>query len=103
MTPMEKKPSPYQRAVFVCTHSRGEGARISCANPGRDGEKICEALKHAVKEAGLKGRVRVARSGCLDLCEQGPNALVYPDGEWLSGMSLADVPGLVKKLAEPRP
>ena len=95
---MDAKPTPYRKTVFVCTHSREDG-RVSCANPGRDGEKICEALKHAVKEAGLKKQVRVARSGCLDLCEKGPNVFLYPDNEWLSGVSTDDVPAILKKLA----
>ena len=95
---MELKALPYRKTVFVCTNKR-DGGRVACANEGRDGEAICEALKHAVKEAGLKKQIRVARSGCLDLCEQGPNVLLYPDGEWLSGVALADVPALIKKLA----
>lgn len=94
---MDKKAVPFEKTIFVCTNKR-EGGRVACANEGRDGEAICESLKHAVKHAGLKGKVRVARSGCLDLCEKGPNLFVYPDGEWVSGASLADVPALVEKL-----
>ena len=44
--------------------------------------------------------MRVAKSGCLDLCEQGPNAFVYPGGEWLSGVTAADVPDIVRKLED---
>jgi (2Fe-2S) ferredoxin len=94
---MERKPVPYKKTVFVCTNARADG-RVACANPGRGGKEICEALKEAVKKAGLKGKVRVARSGCLDLCEKGPNLFVYPEGEWRSGLTLADVPELVEKL-----
>ncbi len=95
---MQKKNVPYARTLFVCTHTR-EGGRVACANPGRPGLELCEALKEGVKAAGLKGKVRVARSGCLDLCEQGPNAFLYPSGEWFSGLTLEDVPALVEKLA----
>lgn len=96
---MNKKPVPFAKTVFVCTNAR-EGGRVACGNPGRGGLELCEALKHAVKEKGLKGRIRVARSGCLDLCEQGPNAFVYPGGEWLSGVTAADVPAIIEKLTE---
>ena len=96
---MNKKPVPYRKTVFVCTHVRDDG-RVACGNPGRGGLELCESLKLAVKTAGLKGKVRVARSGCLDLCEQGPNAFFYPGGEWLSGVSAADVPGILKKLTD---
>jgi (2Fe-2S) ferredoxin len=88
---------PFTRTVFVCTHTR-DGGRVACANPGRGGDKICEALKKEAKARGLKGKIRVARSGCLDLCEKGPNLFVEPGGEWISGVSEADIPGLVERL-----
>lgn len=96
---MDKKPVPYKKTVFVCTNVR-EGGRVACGNAGRGGLELCESLKHAVKEKGLKAKVRIARSGCLDLCEQGPNAFLYPSGEWLSGLTQSDVPAVLDKLAE---
>lgn len=93
---MERKPVPYQKTVFVCVNAR-EG-QVACANPGRGGAEICAALKDEIKKMGLKGTVRVARSGCLDLCEKGPNLFIYPDGEWRSGVTTADVPDILKKL-----
>lgn len=90
---------PYKKTVFVCTHAR-EGGRVACGNPGRGGLELCAALKSGVKALGLKGKVRVARSGCLDLCEQGPNAFLYPDGQWLSGLTPADAEALLKTLTE---
>jgi (2Fe-2S) ferredoxin len=100
MSPMEKAAQPFRKTVFVCTNKR-EGGRVACANPGRGGEEVCEALKHAVKELGLKKQVRVARSGCLDLCEKGPNLFVNPAGDWYSGVTLADVPAILEKLKAP--
>ena len=49
-------------------------------------------------KAGLKGQVRVTRSGCLGLCEHGPNILTYPEGRWHSKVSPSDVPALLKEL-----
>jgi len=96
---MKSDKVPFQKTVFVCTNVR-EGGRVACANPGRGGLELCEALKHGVKKLGLKGKVRVARTGCLDLCEQGPNVFLYPDGEWLSGLKPEDAEGILKKLEE---
>src|SRR6476660_5104388 len=95
---MERRKVPYQKTLFVCTNTR-EG-KVACANAGRGGDAICEKLKELVKEKGLKGRVRVARSGCLDRCAEGPNAFLYPDGIWYSGITEADLPELMKKLEE---
>jgi len=86
--------------IFVCTNVREDG-RVACANPGRGGDKICEKLKAAVKEKGLKGSVRVASSGCLDLCEQGPNLVIFPDNIWYDGVSIQDVPELVRLYLDP--
>ena len=96
---MDKKPVPFEKTVFVCVNVR-EGGRVACGNPGRGGLELCEALKAAAKAPGLKGKVRVAKSGCLDLCEKGPNAFVYPGGDWLSGVTAADVPDIVRKLED---
>jgi (2Fe-2S) ferredoxin len=90
---------PYQKTLFVCVHAR-EGGRVSCGAPGRGGVELCQSLKESVKAAGLKGKVRVSKSGCLDLCEKGPNAFLYPQGEWLSGLSPDDAPALVQRLSE---
>ena len=41
-------------------------------------------LKEAVARAGLKGKVRVNNSGCLDQCGHGPNLVIYPENVWYS-------------------
>jgi (2Fe-2S) ferredoxin len=92
---VERKSVPYLKTIFVCTNVRTDGT-IACANPGRGGDKICAVLKEEVKRRGLKGKVRVARSGCLDLCAQGPNLFLYPGGEWRSGVTLDDMPEILK-------
>ena len=97
---MNKSSVPYKKTVFVCCNTR-EGGRVACNNPGRGGEDILKALKEGVKHAGLKKQIRVARSGCLDLCERGPNLFLYPEGEWYSGVTEADVPSLLEKLKTP--
>lgn len=96
---MKKAPSPYKKLLVVCTNVHEDG-RVSCGMPARGGGAVCETLKAEAKKAGLKGKVRIVRSGCLGQCEHGPNAILYPDGEWLSGMTLGDCPEILKRLAE---
>lgn len=95
---METRSIPYRKTFFVCVNTRLDG-RTACASLGREGADICRALKDAVKDAGLKGKIRVASSGCLGLCEKGPNVFVYPDGLWHSGVSVKDLSGLLKENA----
>jgi len=96
---MKSDEVPFRKTVFVCTHARTDG-RTSCGDPGRGGLELCEALKQGVKRSGLKDTVRVARSGCLDLCEQGPNVFLYPGEVWLSDLKPEDADAILKKLAE---
>jgi (2Fe-2S) ferredoxin len=76
----------FQKYLFVCENTRDEG---DCCMP--EGARLRESLKEAVKRRGLGSRVRVSRSGCLDLCAEGPNVLLMPDNVWFSRVSLSDL------------
>ncbi len=95
---MQEQPVPFQRIVFVCLNRRVAGN--ACCDAG-GGELIFEALKAQVAAAGLKGRVRVSRSGCQDVCAQGPNVMVFPDYAWFHHVTLADVPRILERLTQP--
>ena len=60
------------------------------------GLKIREKLKKAVKDQGLSDRVRVSRSGCLDVCAEGPNVLMMPDNVWFKQVTEEDVEEILK-------
>ncbi|NTV93155.1 MAG: (2Fe-2S) ferredoxin domain-containing protein [Chlorobiaceae bacterium] len=80
--------SPYFAHVFVCTNDRG-GERKSCADG--NSQLIKEKLKEAVDGKGWKGKVRVSTSGCMGVCAQGANVMIYPQKLWFSGVSPDDV------------
>jgi len=71
----------YDKHIFICTNDRGENSsRQSC---GRcEGLEIRKEFVSLINSAGLKGKVRANKSGCLDLCEQGPAVVIYPQGFW---------------------
>jgi len=82
----------FRRHVFVCTNDR--------ACRGRGGADIAAALQLAIAaDAETLGRVAVTPCGCLGPCLDGPNAVVYPDGTWLAGITLDDVPAIAAWLA----
>jgi NADH:ubiquinone oxidoreductase subunit E len=68
-----------RRQIFVCINNRHEKSP-SCGYSGS--EEIVEELRKASKELNLKGKLRVARSDCLDLCAFGPNLMIWPEGIW---------------------
>jgi len=93
---MKEEPVPYCRMIFVCTNASHDGeTRPVCAAGGS--EAILKALKEELKKRGLKGKVRALKSGCMDLCEKGPNVMVFPNGTLHSGVTAGDIPILIQK------
>lgn len=87
---------PLQRHLFVCINRRPEGnPKGCCASKGA--EEVHQALKVAAHARGLKGKVRVNKAGCLDACEDGVSAVVYPEGVWYRRITLADVDEIVER------
>jgi len=84
----------FERHVFVCCNSRPEGApRPSCTREGSSG--LHAELQQRVKAAGLDGRVRINKSGCLDQCEHGPMVVVYPEAVWYGHVQPEDAAEIV--------
>lgn len=86
---------PYRLHLFVC-----EGKR--CA--ARGSEAIFEYMKSRVKELGLKGEVKVTRSGCMSVCKEteeegqySPVIVIYPEGTWYKSVSLADCDEIIER------
>jgi NADH-quinone oxidoreductase subunit F len=74
-----------RRTVFVC---QGTG----CVS-GKS-LKITEALAKAVKEQGLDG-IDIDFTGCHGFCEQGPVAIIEPEGIFYTHVTINDVPEIV--------
>jgi len=91
---MIERQQPYVRQLHVCINDR-KGESRSCGYEGS--EEIVEELRMVSKERNLKGKVRVVRSGCLDVCAFGPNLMIWPEGLWFMKVTKADVPQIVEK------
>ena len=86
----------FEHHVFVCHNVRPEGApRPSCTADGKS--DLHAALQQLTKEAGLGGKVRINKSGCLDQCEHGPTVVVYPEAVWYGGVRPEDAPEIVQE------
>jgi (2Fe-2S) ferredoxin len=83
-----------ERQILVCINERDPSAdRPSCRNEGS--KKLREELKDAVKNAGLKGKVRVLETSCMDQCEHAAVCTVYPDNIWYSFVKAGDAQEIV--------
>lgn len=86
----------YVRHIFICTNRRkDDDPKGSCAQKGS--EEIRDLFKKELHARGLKAKVRANKSGCLDVCEHGPNVVIYPEGVWYSRVSRDDVVEIIEK------
>ncbi len=89
---MEISKPQFQKYLFVCENKREEGDCCAAA-----GARLRELLKQTVKEKGLAEKIRVSRSGCLDVCAEGPNVLLMPDNIWFKRVSETDIGAILRK------
>ncbi len=89
---MKKINEPYRKLILVCVNER-LNSKESCGN--KQSIHIFDTLKAYVNQSGLKGKVRVSRTGCLGLCELGPNVAVFPDNLWYTAVTDDDVERII--------
>ncbi len=94
---MKQLITPFMCHIFVCTKSRN-GEKKSCGDEGTP--TIKALIKTEIKNRGWKGCVRVSDSGCLGLCAEGPNLVIYPQKIWLASVSPNDLPEIIRIVEE---
>jgi (2Fe-2S) ferredoxin len=85
----------FERHIFICGNVQPAGHPRGCCDPSGRAE-LQKRFKQKLAELGLKGKVRANQAGCLDQCEHGPNVVIYPEGVWYGGVTLADVNEIVE-------
>jgi len=78
----------YRAHVLVC---KGTGCTASGSEP------IIEAFQKEIEKKGLSKEVKVVQTGCLGLCELGPNVLIYPEGSYYCRVKPEDVAEIVEE------
>jgi (2Fe-2S) ferredoxin len=79
------KTDGYKAHLFICTNKKD--GKTCCADKG------AEALRGRLKDWAKKElgpSVRVNASGCLDRCEEGIVAVLYPESLWLTKLTSND-------------
>lgn len=72
----------HQRHIFLCV----DPEKAKCCDRAQ-GRESWQFLKRRLRELKLdiNGHVYRSKAGCLRVCQQGPIAVVYPDGTWYRG------------------
>ncbi len=78
------------RHVVICTASH-------CMSRGAN--DVAGRLRLEIIRRKLDARILINNCGTIDLCDVGPNLVVYPDNVILSGLTLKDVPRVCDYLA----
>jgi (2Fe-2S) ferredoxin len=84
----------FQRHVFVCVNERELSDKRGCC-AAKGGADVAAAFKEKLYAAGLKRIVRPNKAGCLDQCARGVTVVVYPEGVWYGGVTVADVDEII--------
>jgi (2Fe-2S) ferredoxin len=78
-----------KKHVLVCTASH-------CAQKGAN--DVAGRLRLDVIRRGLDAEILVNNCGTIDLCDIGPNIVVYPDNVIYRGVTVKDIPDIVEHL-----
>ncbi|MFC1834477.1 ferredoxin [Thermodesulfobacteriota bacterium] len=64
--------------IFVCASFRGTEAKGKCIK--KDSMQLIPYMQEELADRGLNAMV--SSTGCLNLCEEGPVMVIYPQGTW---------------------
>jgi (2Fe-2S) ferredoxin len=68
--------------ILMCASFRGTEAKGKCIK--KDSLQLISYLQDEVEGRGLNAMV--SSTGCLNLCEQGPVMVIYPQAYWYRGI-----------------
>lgn len=83
----------YDKHIFICTNERKNSTRKSCGEA--HGLELVSKFKEELKTRNIDLKIRVQKSGCLDICDFGPTLVVYPEGIFYVGVTISDVAEII--------
>jgi (2Fe-2S) ferredoxin len=72
--------------IFVCASFRGTEAKGKCIK--KDSLQLIPYLQEQLVDRGINGMV--TSTGCMNLCEEGPVMIIYPQAYWYKGIEGED-------------
>lgn len=84
----------YKKHVFICTNQKAPGKKC-CGEV--HGMELVNTMKDLLKEKCMHLEIRAQKSGCLDVCAQGPALVVYPEGVFYGNVQTDDIKEIVEE------
>jgi len=87
----------YRHHLFFCCNAREDGS--ACCQHF-DAKAHRDYAKKRSKELGLagkEGKVRINVAGCLNRCDEGPIAVIYPDDVWYTYVDQEDIEEIIQE------
>ncbi len=69
--------------ILVCASFRGTEAKGMCIK--KESLQLIPYLEEEIADRGLNAMV--STTGCLNLCDEGPMMVIYPQAYWYHGVS----------------
>lgn len=90
-----------KRHLLVCAGFRA-GRSIQGTCPKRGSTEYLPYLEEEIEDREMENTV-ISSTGCLNMCENGPVMIVYPENDWYGKISSEDALGnILDALAEGR-
>ena len=86
MSLMKVEKRNIKRHLFICTNERPAGLKDSCGP--KDAKGLIQNIKLRLREDGLWDQFKITGCGCLGPCEEGISAVIYPDNELITNLTL---------------
>jgi (2Fe-2S) ferredoxin len=86
-------PPSWKRHLFFCTGNK-------CQGKGSEDLKLL--AQDILNQTTQSREILITKSGCLDLCDYGPIALLYPEGKWFSTMDEKSTSDMIDQILNGR-
>ena len=84
------------KTIIVCVNHRSNPNQPSCG--ARGGTDIADYIEREVSNNQLQ--LTVERFNCLGFCERGPNLKLVPEGRFMYGVRIEELPVLISELSK---